>query len=82
MTRMVVIPIESLCKIFADYVGQTGFPQDSVPVTWKFNQQERKLMLVVEAQSLDGDEGIEEIKFDLRRMYGVGGPSPERVLVD
>jgi hypothetical protein len=76
MTRMICIPIDSLTKIFADYVGQTGFPPDAVPVTWKFNQQERKLMLVVESPNLEGDEGVEEIHFDLRRMYGVQGPQP------
>ena len=69
--RMVIIGIDDVCRLFKDYVGQVGFPQDAMPVTFMYNPTNRKVGIRVESESLNGDEGMEEIKFDLRRVYGV-----------
>ena len=72
MTRLVVIGIDDLTRLFRDYVGLVGFPEDARPVKFMLNSQERKLGLVVESNEFKQFEQMEEIKFDLRRTYGVG----------
>lgn len=64
-----MIPIDALTAIFADYASQIGFPPDAKPVKWMLNPQECKLMLVVEAESLNGDAQDEEIRFTLRQTH-------------
>jgi hypothetical protein len=70
--RWVCLPIDAITSILADYAGQVGFPPDAKPVKWYLNKQERKLMLIVEAESLPaGDNGkVETIKFNLKRVWG------------
>ena len=70
-TRMVVIDIDSLCCLFHDYAKLIGFPEDARPVKLMFNPQERKVGLVIDAESLTGPQFMEEIKFDLRRIHSI-----------
>jgi hypothetical protein len=69
--RWVCLPIDAITEILADYAGKVGFPPDAKPITWKLNHANRKLMLIVDAESIPpGDEGqVEDIKFHLKRMW-------------
>ena len=71
-SRMIIIDIDSICSLLKDYVGQVGFPADAVPLKFMLNPQERKLGLVVESEEFRGPQAVEEIKFDLRRVFGIG----------
>lgn len=71
MRRLVILPIDSAVAILADYAGKVGFPPDAKPIRWEFNQAERKMALVVEADSLTADAPPEEIRFTLKRTIGV-----------
>ena len=71
-SRMIIIPIDSIAALLADYASGIGFPPDGKPVTWKYNPVMRKLALVVEADSLDGNQPPEEVRFTLKRTYLVG----------
>jgi hypothetical protein len=73
--RMVILSIDTICNLFKDYVGLVGFPQDGKPVKFMLNPQERKLGLVVESEEWTGPQKPEEIKFDLRRVFSIGGVS-------
>lgn len=74
-TRIVVIGIDDICRLFRDYANQTGFPSDAVCDTLLFHPAHRRMRLRVEAESLNGPQVPEQIKFDLRRTHLVGGPS-------
>jgi hypothetical protein len=69
-TRMVILTIETICDLFRDYCGMVGFPEDAKPIKLMFNPQERKLGIVVESET-KMDKPMEEIKFDIRRVFGV-----------
>jgi hypothetical protein len=54
-----------------DYSGEAlGLPEDAWPT--KFRSVQGKLDLMLEAESWSEDQPAEEIRFDLRRVYGVG----------
>lgn len=69
--RLVILSIEDITRLFKDYVGQVGFPVDAMPIKFLLNAQERKLGMVVESDEWAKNMPPEEIKFDLRRVYGV-----------
>lgn len=71
-SRMIIIDIDSIVALLKDYCGQVGFPTDAVPVKFMLNPQEQKLGLVVESEEFRGPQAAEEVKFDLRRVFGVG----------
>ena len=71
--RMIVIDIDSICRLFQDYVGQVGFPKDAVPVKFMYHPQRRQVAVVVESDEWVGPQQPEEVKFDLKRVYSVGG---------
>ncbi len=71
-TRMVVLPIDTIVALFKDYCGQLGFPKDAMPVKFLCKPTERgKLAIVVESDEFTGNQASEQIKFDIRRFYGV-----------
>lgn len=72
-SRLVVISIDSICGLFRDYVGLVGFPQDGKPVKLMLNPQERKLAVVVESDEWTGPQAPEQVKFEIRRVFSVGG---------
>jgi hypothetical protein len=69
--RMIIISIDDICRLFADYAGLVSYPEDGKPIQLKLNPQEQKLGIIVESDSFKGDEGIEELRFDIQRVYGV-----------
>jgi hypothetical protein len=70
---MIVIGIDDICRLFQDYIGKVGFPSDAKPVKFLFNPQKRKLGLVVESEEFTGPQQDEDVKFDLKRVFAVGG---------
>lgn len=73
-TRLVVIGIDDISRLFRDYAGRVGFPEDAVCDTLLFNNSLRKMCLRVESESIPSNAISEEIRFDLRRTHLVGGP--------
>lgn len=73
MKRFVVVPIDDLFRMIGDYAGAAlGLPTDCAPVKLMYKPTEQgKLGLMIESASWDGDQPAEEIRFDLRRVYGL-----------
>lgn len=71
--RVVVLGIDDICRIFRDYASQTGFPADALCDTLLFHPANHRMRLRVEAESLQGNQPPEEIRFDLRQTFLVGG---------
>ena len=69
--RMVILNIDTICNLFHDYVGQVGFPDDAISVKFMFNQQERKVAVIVESESFTGPQAPEEVRFGIKRVYAV-----------
>jgi hypothetical protein len=67
--RLVVIPIDSILELFKDYAGLIAVPDDAKAVKLMINPEERKLAILVEAESYPGPQPMEEIRFDLQRTY-------------
>jgi hypothetical protein len=71
MKRFVVLRIDDIYRMLKDYAGEAlGLPEDAWPT--KFRSVAGKLDLMLEAESWQGEQPAEEIKFDMRRVYGVG----------
>ncbi len=72
-TRMVILPIDTINALFKDYCGQLGYPKDALAVRLQYKPTEMgKLALVIESDEFTGPQTPEQIKFDIRRFYGVG----------
>ncbi len=70
MKRYVIIRIDDIFRILADYAGEPlGLPADAMPT--KFRLVQGKLQLMVEADSWERDQPSEEVRFDMKRVYGV-----------
>lgn len=70
MKRFVVLRVDDIFRMLADYAGEPlGLPADAQPT--KFRHVRGKLQLMVESESWEGDQPAEEVRFDLRRVYGV-----------
>ena len=76
-SRLIILGIDDITRILKDYVGLVGFPADAQPIKFMLNPQERKLAIVVESEEFKGPQEPEEIRFDLRRVFGVGSPAPD-----
>lgn len=72
-TKLIVIGIDDITRLFADYASATGFPAYGKCVTLLFHPTNHRMRIVVEAESLSGNLPPEEIRFDLRRTFLVGG---------
>lgn len=69
--RYVILRVDDMYNMLADYAGEAlGLLADCKPV--KFRHVAGKLDLMVYSDSWDGDQPAEEVRFDLRRVYGVG----------
>lgn len=68
-TRLILIPVDSVLCLFKDYAGLIAVPDDAQVVKLMINPQERKLALLIEADSYSGPQPTEEIRFDLQRTY-------------
>lgn len=67
--RWVILPIDAITAILADYAGMVGFPPDAKPIKWFLNPEERKMRLVVASESAPAQSGPTEIKFDLHQTF-------------
>ena len=72
-TRMIVLSLDDICRLFQDYCALTGFPDDARAEKLLYNQQQKKLGLVVESNEWTQGQLAEEVRFELKRFYGVGG---------
>lgn len=68
-TRLLVLSIDDICRLFADYASLTGFPRDAVCDTLFANPATRRLRLRIESPTLGPHESPEEIRFDLQRSF-------------
>lgn len=70
MNRFVVLRIDDLYRMLKDYAGEAlDLPEDAWPT--KFRSVRGKLDLMLEADSWQGEQTAEEIKFDIRRVFTV-----------
>jgi hypothetical protein len=68
--RFVIVTIDSIYQMLYDYAGESlGLPEDAKPI--KFRLVQGKLQLMVEADSWEEDQQAEQIKFDMKRVWGV-----------
>lgn len=68
--RMIVCQLDDICRLFADYCGMTGFPEDARAVRLMVKEGSKKLALVVESPSIPSGAPPEEIRFEIKRMFG------------
>lgn len=72
--RYVILRIDDIYRMVYDYAGEAlGLPADGQVVKFRVNPLAKgRLELMIDAESWNGMQPAEEIKFDLRRVYGVG----------
>ena len=68
-SRLVILPIDSVLDLFKDYAGLIAVPDDAEATKLIMNPSLRKLGLVVDAESYNGPQPTEEIRFDLQRTF-------------
>lgn len=68
-TRLVVIGIDDIARLFKDYAGMAGFPQDCQCDTLLFNKALGRMALRISSESWDRPQPPEEIRFELRRTH-------------
>ena len=71
--RMLICDIDSISRLLQDYCGQIGFPDDAKPVKLMFHKADQKLALVVESDEFTTPQAPEQVKFDIKRIHGLGG---------
>lgn len=71
--RLVILGIDDISRLFADYARMTGYPADAVCDTLLLHPASKKMRLRIESASLGPGEAPEEIRFDLKRTHLVGG---------
>lgn len=69
--RLVIIGIDDICRVFRDYAGMTGFPEDAQCDTILFDPASKRMCLRVLSQELNGPQIPEEIRFNLQRTFRV-----------
>ena len=69
--RLIIAPIDSVLALLKDYAGMIAVPDDAQATRLLVNPQERKMALEIEAESWDGPQVREEIRFDLQRIFTV-----------
>jgi hypothetical protein len=67
--RLIILPIDDIARLFKDYAGLTGFPEDAVCDTLLFNKELNKMCLRIQAESLVRDEPWESVDFELKRSW-------------
>lgn len=70
MKRFVVLRIDDIYRMLADYAGESLGLTTTTKVA-KFRTQQGKLQLILEDEAWDGEQPAEEVKFDIRRIYSV-----------
>ena len=67
--RLVVIGIDDIARLFRDYAGMAGFPDDAQVDTLLFNKAERKMCLRISSASFPSNQPPETISFTLKRTH-------------
>ena len=71
--RDVVVDIDTLVALFKDYLSEEDMPRDAVAVKLMLHPTERKLAIVAESEGWAHGLAPLEVRFDIRRIFGVGG---------
>lgn len=67
--RLIILDIDSIARLFRDYTGLVGFPEDGKCETLLFHPGSHRMNLRISAESLNGVEAPEEVRFDLQRTF-------------
>jgi hypothetical protein len=72
--RMVITSIDSIGRMFKDYT-QGQIPADAIPIKLMFQPHNRgKLAILMSSEEWPkGETGPVEVKFEFKRVFGVGG---------
>jgi hypothetical protein len=71
--RKVVIDALSLLRIFTDYCAAEDIPKDAKLMKWMVKPSEQgKFAFVIESDSIKPDMPPIMVRFDIRRIFGVG----------
>lgn len=69
--RQVITTIDSVVELFKDYCGEEDVPVDTRAVKLLLNPGSKKIAILAESDSWGTDLSPLEMKFELRRFYGV-----------
>jgi len=71
--RPIITTIDSILGLMKDYTQADDIPRDAKPVKLMLNPREKnRIAILVESDEWVGPQKPIMIKFDIRRMYGVG----------
>lgn len=70
MKRFVVLRIDDIYRMLADYAGESLGLTNTTKVA-KFRIQQGKLQLILEDEAWDGEQPAEEVRFDIKRVFSV-----------
>lgn len=69
--RIIIIGIDDITRLFKDYVGMIGVPDDAMPIKLMLNPQEHRLGILMESDEWVGPQSSETIKFDINRVFTI-----------
>jgi hypothetical protein len=76
--RMVITTAMTVLEIFKDYLTEEYIPTDAIVTGLMVKPSEQgKFALVIQSDSIKPGLDPLMVNFDLRRVYGLGGPSNE-----
>lgn len=67
--RIVILAIDDIARLFKDYVGLSGFPEDAQCDTLLFNNALQKMCLRISSASFPSPQPSEAINFELKRTF-------------
>lgn len=70
-TRLVIITVNTLLELFKSYIGTEDLPADARAVGLMLDPSTKRACLVAESAEWKHGEDPIEVKFDLRRVFGV-----------
>ena len=70
--RIIIASIDDITRVMKDYCGLISIPEDAVPLKLYLNPQEQKLGILMESEEWKEGQKVEEMKFDIRRVFSVG----------
>lgn len=71
--RMVMVTIDDIVRLLRDYCGTEDIPERSRATSFRFNQSDKQLEIMIESPDIPTSEGdrVIQARFDLRQTYGV-----------
>lgn len=69
--RLIITSIDDVTRLFKDYCGLVGVPDDAKPLKLFLNPQEQKLGILMESEEWVGPQNPEIVKFEIRRIHAV-----------